>query len=51
MFGSINKLSNPQANDAFLLVLEQLEIDHLISGKELGALADTFTKTSIGLDV
>lgn len=42
MFENIKGLSNPKANDAFFVVLEQLEVDGLISGKELGALANLF---------
>ncbi len=47
MFGSIKRLSNPKANDAFLLVLEHLEMDNLLSGKELGLLGKEFSKFQI----
>ncbi len=44
MYESIKLLSHSKANDAFLLVLEHLEMDNLISGKELGQISSNFTK-------
>ena len=51
MHESIKLLSHPKANDAYILVLEHLEMSGLISGKELGILADSFNKSTVDIDI
>lgn len=44
MYKDIKKLSHPKANEAFIEVLIHLEMNKLISGKELSLLSDDFKK-------